>query len=85
MKLVRYIPEIKGCYGPRLWVDKTDKELCEFLKLICLWGSPVAIQGTGDKYECCYELPIGTFDNSLWRTAMHRLELRLVEDGGLHE
>ena len=79
MRHVRYVPEVKGCYGPRLWVDRNDRELVEFLKLICIWGGPVNTRVMGEKYELCYELPLGTFKNDLWHMASLKLGLILEQ------
>ncbi len=77
-RTIRFIPEVKGCYGPRFWVDRNDRELNEFFKLVCLWGGPVSAYTTCDKYELCYELPFGILENSLWQIAASRLDLCLA-------
>ena len=78
-RTARYIPEIRGCYGPRLWVDQADRELVEFLTLISLWGGPVNYENLEDgKRNILFELPFGTFENTLWQMAVSRLDLCLV-------
>jgi hypothetical protein len=74
-RLVHYIPEIKGCYGPRLWIDQADVELINFVKLICLWGGPIENSVTLNQQLGLYELPLGTFENTLWQLAVSRLEI----------
>ena len=77
-RLINYIPEIKGCYGPRLWIDLSDTELVNFIKLICLWNGPIDYSVIIDRQLGLYELPLGTFENTMWQTAMSRLDLCLI-------
>ena len=79
-KLIHYIPEIRGCYGPRLWIDQTDSELVSFIKLICLWGGPTDYSVNQNQRFGLYELPIGTFESLLWQIATSRLEVCLTQD-----
>lgn len=79
-RIVHYIPEIKGCYGPRLWINTADTELVGFIKLLSVWGGPTDISANPNQCFALYELPIGTFENPLWQTAISRLEAHLTPD-----
>ena len=76
---VEFIPEVKGCYGPRLWIPEDCEDLRNFVKLICLWGGPVNTRVMGD-YRCsCYELPLGTTDCLTFKLALERLNIELIQ------
>lgn len=79
-KIIHYIPEIKGCYGPRLWINQEDTELASFIKLICLWGGPTDYSANHNQRFGLYELPLGTFENPLWQIAVSRLGVSLTQD-----
>jgi hypothetical protein len=78
-RTISYIPEIKGCYGLRVWVPTADKELTDFIKLICLWGGPVDHRDTARGDEALYELPMRTEENKLWKLACNRLDIEFVK------
>lgn len=66
---IKVIPEIEGCYGMRVWVPASDKDLIAFIRPICVWGSATDMRFALDKTEYCYELPFGISDNTLWQQA----------------
>ena len=77
-RAIQYIPEIKGCYGMRVWIPANDRELLTFIKAICLWGSHTDYRKTPEGYEVLYELPTGITDNFLWRLACERFNITFV-------
>lgn len=77
-RIITYIPEIKGCYGLRIWVPVEDKELVAFIKPICLWGGPTDRRKASDSYEVLYELPCDIENNFLWKLACERLSIEFV-------
>lgn len=77
-RVIQYIPEIKGCYGMRVWIPANDKELLTFIKTICLWGDYTDCRKTQEGYEVLYELPTDIKDNFLWRLACGRFNITFV-------
>ena len=77
-RTIKYIPEVEGCYGMRIWVPAEDKELIAFIKPICLWGGHTDSRKTVDGYEVLYELPFGIEESFIWKLAMERLNVELV-------
>jgi hypothetical protein len=77
-RVIQYIPEIKGCYGMRVWIPANDRELLTFIKAICLWGSHTDYRKTPEGYEVLYELPADITDNFLWRLACERFNITFV-------
>ena len=78
-RVIQYIPEIKGCYGIRLWVPTNDTALSAFVKLICLWGGPTDFRDTDRGHEELYELPLHTEECRLWKLACERLNIEFVQ------
>ena len=68
-RTIKYIPEIEGCYGMRIWIPASDKELIAFIRPICVWGSATDQRFALDKTEYCYELPFGIHSIELWQHA----------------
>ena len=79
-RTLRYIPEIEGCYGMRVWIPVSDKDLTAFIRPISIWGSATAQRFAPDKteFEFCYELPFGIEKNELWVRACRFFNIEWV-------
>lgn len=77
-RTIKYIPEIAGCYGMRIWVPASDKDLIAFIRPICVWGSATDQRFALDKTEYCYELPFGINENPLWQQAYRYFNIEFV-------
>lgn len=83
-RIINLIPEIKGCYGPRVWVDCADTELRSIFTVLSVWGGPTDTRGgniNGEyTYQALWEFPFGFLGTDIWRNLIYRLNIAVVED-----
>ena len=77
-RTLKYIPEIAGCYGMRVWIPASDKDLIAFIRPISAWGSATDSRFALEKTEYCYELPFGIESNELWARACRFFNIEWV-------
>lgn len=77
-RTIKYVPEIAGCYGMRIWVPASDKDLIAFIRPVCVWGSATDQRFALDRTEYCYELPFGIEDNVIWQQACKYFQIEFV-------
>lgn len=77
-RTIKYIPEIAGCYGMRIWVPASDKALVAFILPICVWHGATDQRFVLDKLEYCFELPFGINENTLWQQAYRYFNIEFV-------
>lgn len=72
---ITLVPEIKGCYGPRVWVSASNKEACSILSILSVWPSFTDTRAKDNDYERCYELPFGFTETYIWYNLISKLNL----------
>lgn len=82
--IIKLTPEVRGCYGPRVWVLASNQELNSIFKVLSVFGTPTDQQvracGGNPSYEKCYELPFGFTSTDIWKNIVSRLNL-IVKEG----
>lgn len=77
---IRLVPEVKGCYGPRVWVDISDQTLSSILTVLSVWPGPTSTRHRDLIYEYCWELPFGFTNTDIWQKLISRLNITIEED-----
>lgn len=79
-RIIRLVPEIKGCYGPRVWVPASATELRSIFVVLGVWPNYTDTRNTHDEYEVCYELPFEFTTTRIWKNFISRMNLTVEED-----
>ena len=79
-RTIQLVPEIKGCYGPRVWVSASDAELRSILLILSVWPNFTLTRSKDCDYELCYELPFGFTETHIWRNLISRMNIEVKED-----
>ena len=85
-RTIQLVPEVKGCYGPRVWIEASDQTLNSILTVLSVWPGPTdtksdVINGILS-YWYCYELPLDFMNknNYVWSNLISRLNITIKED-----
>lgn len=83
-RVIQLVPEIKGCYGPRVWVEASDQTLNNIFKILSVWPGPTLTKseviGSTQSYWYCYELSFGFLGTDVWRNLISRMNVIIKED-----
>lgn len=81
MTVIKLVPEIKGCYGPRVWVSAADEDACNVLRVLSVWPNYTDTRSRDNNSERCYELPFGFIHTGLWHAFITRMDILVRLDG----
>lgn len=84
-QVAQYVPELKGIYGPRLWVRADSSKLKEFCELTNVWTGPVQKKVENDWHWFCYEFPFGAWERDWLQVALSRLNVQIIKEGEDYE
>lgn len=84
-RIAQYVPQVRGCYGPRLWVQIDDYDLKRFCELLSVWTGPVDQKSENEHYWYCYEFPFDTMESDWMQRALARLNVRIIKEGEEYE
>lgn len=78
-RVIKLTPEVRGCYGPRVWVSASDAELRSILVVLGVWPSFTLTRSTDTDYELCYELPFEFTTTQIWKNLISRMNITIEE------